>query len=113
MEFRTIHDQLADRAVEINVRNPTLIIEPGRLAIRLGDLCLHHEVSTVRALANDLQRDRLFDKRRVLHAARGLELDADPSRGFHQRLGAWRQVVRRCDAARRLKLDANLSTSYR
>jgi len=38
--------------------------------------------------------DRLSDQRRILHSTRGPELDADPARGVHQRLGAWRQVVR-------------------
>jgi len=62
MELRSMYRQLADRTVEIHVGNAPRalilahpIIEPRRLAIRFGDLRLHHDIIAVGPFAGDLQ----------------------------------------------------------
>src|SRR5882757_2713726 len=62
MEFRSMYGQLADRTVEIDVGNPPgalilahQIIQSRRLAVRLGNLRLHHNFCAVGPLAGDLQ----------------------------------------------------------
>jgi hypothetical protein len=57
-----MYGQLADRTVEIHVGNPPgalilahQIIQSRRLAVRLGDLRLHHDFRAVGPLADDLQ----------------------------------------------------------
>src|SRR5260370_35645340 len=62
MELGSLHRQLADRTVEIHVGNPPgalilahQVIESRRLAVRFGDLRLHHDFRAAGPLAGDLQ----------------------------------------------------------
>src|SRR5215813_2838787 len=62
MELGSMDRQLADRPVEIHIRNPPCaliltqqVVEPRRLAVRLDDPGLHDAVGTAESLAGDLQ----------------------------------------------------------